>query len=214
MIPKRLLPILLLLLAVSHTGCEFQGRKLPFYGEREAYQRKVDGKMVTDTLYHTIPEFRLLNQDSTMLASKFFDGKIYIADFFFTSCPTTCPLMHRNLVKIYQHFKNEQQVLFLSHSVDFKHDSPSVLKAYSTKLGVADKRWQFVTGPREVIYPLAEQSYISSAQVEPGVPGGYAHSGYFILVDRHRRVRGAYDGTDQKSALQLIEDVQLLLHEK
>lgn len=195
-------------------SCESKTRTLPILGERSAFQKKINGKTVTDTLYQTIPDFRLLNQDSTFVTNEFFDGKVYIADFFFTSCPTICPVMHRNLFKAYKRFKNEKDVLFLSHSVDFRHDTPSVLKSYSRGLGIVDRRWQLLTGPKEEIYPLAEKSYVSAAQDMPSAPGGYAHSGYLILVDRHRRLRGAYDGTDKKAVKQLIEDTQVLLAEK
>jgi protein SCO1/2 len=203
-----------LILSCIIVSCQTDDRVLPIYGEKETVKKSVNGKEVIDTIYKTIPVFNFLNQDSLMIDNKFFDGKVYIADFFFTSCPSICPIMHRNLYGVYGRFKQNNRVLFLSHSVDYKNDRPSVLKKYAKKLGVSDSRWQFVTGPKEQIYNLAEKSYISTAQETDEVPGGYAHSGYFLLVDGHRRLRGAYDGTDSVAVKQLIEDVQVLLNEE
>ncbi|RFS15028.1 SCO family protein [Emticicia sp. C21] len=211
---KNKLIYALLYLCIGMSACEKQPRKLPIYGERQATSTNVNGQLVTDTTYQTIPDFKFLNQDSSFVTNKFFDGKVYIADFFFTSCTSICPIMHHNLFKVYENFKSEGDILFLSHTVDFKRDKPSVLKSYAQKLGVDDKRWQFLTGTKEEIYPLAEKSYISSAQVDPDNPDGYAHSGRFLLVDRHRRIRGAYDGTDEQEVKQLIVDAQLLVKEK
>jgi protein SCO1/2 len=195
-------------------SCTPHERKLPIYGEREIVHKNVNGIDVTDTIYKTIPSFSFLNQDSTYITNTFFDGEIYIADFFFTSCPTVCPIMHRNLSKVYQHFRNNKQIRFLSYSIDFKNDKPAVLKEYAKKLGVFDNRWQFVTGPKEQVYTLAEKSYVSAAQEAGDAPGGYIHSGYFILIDGQRRLRGVYDGTDSLSVQQLDEDIEILFKEK
>lgn len=195
-------------------SCTSNKGKLPIFGEKEILHKKVNGKNLIDTIYKTIPNFSLLNQDSNYVTNKFFDGKIYIADFFFTSCPSICPIMHRNLLQVYQRFKNNKQILFLSHSVDFKNDKPSVLKEYAKRLGVFDARWQFVTGPKDQIYTLAEKFYVSAAQEVPNAPGGYAHSGYILLIDRQRRLRGAYDGTERLAVNKLAEDIEILLREK
>lgn len=195
-------------------SCTSNTRKLPIFGEKDIVHKNINGKDVIDTIYKTIPNFSLLNQDSSHITNKFFDGKIYVADFFFTGCPSICVIMHRNLLQVYQHFKHNNQILFLAHSVDFKNDRPSVLKEYARRLGVFDNRWQFVTGPKDQIYTLAEKSYISAAQEAADAPGGYAHSGYFLLIDRQRRLRGAYDGTDSLAVKQLGEDIEILLRDK
>ena len=210
---KKTLLYYVFILSCLITSCQTNDRVLPIYGKKEAVKKVVDGKEVTDTIYQTIPAFSFLNQDSVPTSNAFFDGKIYIADFFFTRCPSICPIMHRNLYNIYEHFRDNNSILYLSHTVDFKNDKPSVLKRYADKLGVTDKRWQFVTGPKEQIYSLAEESYISTAEEMAEAPGGYAHSGFFLLIDRQRRLRGAYDGTDSLAVKQLIEDAEILLNE-
>lgn len=113
------------------------------------------------------------------MTNRYFDGKVYAADFFFTKCSSICPIMHRNLFEIYLEYKGDTSVMFLSCTVDFRNDKPSVLKKYIAKLGVTRNQWQFLTGPKEMIYKLAENSYVSAAQATPDAPGGFAHSGYF-----------------------------------
>ena len=205
------------LIAVLSTlvfSCTSNNRKLPIYGEKEPVHKKVNGKDVVDTLYKTIPDFSLLNQDSSYITNRFFDGNIYVADFFFTHCPSICPIMHRHLLKVYQRYRDNTHILFLSHSVDHTHDRPSVLKSYAKRLGVFDNRWQFVTGSQGQIYTLAEKSYVSAAQEAADAPGGFVHSGYLLLIDRQRRIRGVYEGTDSLAVLRLAEEIETLLREK
>src|SRR3569833_2356530 len=207
-------PILhLLLTAMLFSACQPESKKLPIYGTRKAVSRLVNGQVTTDTLYQTIPDFHLLNQDSAYVTNKQFDGKIYIADFFFTRCPTICPVMHRNMYKIYRQYQNNKDILFLSHSFDFKHDRPAVLKTYAEKLGVTDARWQLVCGSKEEIYSQAEKAYMSSAGIDESAAGGFDHSGYLLLIDKHRRLRGAYMGFDTAEVKQLTNDLKVLLAE-
>lgn len=187
-------------------------RKLPIIGERETKQRVVDGETVIDTLYHHIPAFAFLNQDSTMISEKNFEHQIYVANFFFTHCPSICPTMQRNLLKVYQKYKGDERISFLSHSIDFKYDSPSVLKSYATKLGVDSEQWQFVTGTKKDIYGIAEK-YLVYTKEDASVPGGYDHQGYLVLLDQQRRIRGAYDGTNDEQVAQLFLDLEILLNE-
>lgn len=205
----HIIPALLLV-----SACQSPARKLPIYGSREPITKSVNGKATIDTLYQTIPDFSLLNQDSIYVTNKNFDGKIYIADFFFTACTTICPVMHRNMLEIYRQYQDNKEVQFLSHSIDFKHDRPHVLRAYGKKLGVNDTRWQFVCGSKKQIYSLAEQAYMSSATLDDQAAGGFDHSGYLVLVDKHRRIRGAYLGFDTVEVRQLKEDLKVLLAEK
>ncbi|WP_313188610.1 SCO family protein [Sphingobacterium siyangense] len=183
---------------------------LPIYGEREAVEKTVDGKQIVDTVYHTIPPFKLLNQDSTMISDKDFEGKVYIANFFFTHCPSICPTMNRNLLKIYQQYKDNEEVRFLSHSIDFKYDQPYVLKDYANKLGVTNNHWQFVSGTKAEIYSLANQYLVYTAE-DKNAPGGYDHQGYLVLIDKDKRIRGAYDGTNDEQVKKLMNDLPLLL---
>ncbi|MEC3880358.1 SCO family protein [Parapedobacter sp. 10938] len=187
-------------------------RTLPILGPREPVTRVVDGQTVTDTAYHTIADFRLLNQDSVFIDNHTFNNGVYIANFFFTHCPSICPTMQRNLLKVYEKYKGDKRVRFLSHSIDFRYDSPSVLKAYAGKLGVTNDQWQFVTGSKAEIYGLSD-SYMVYTKEDAGVPGGYDHSGHFLLVDQNRHIRGAYDGTNDAQLELLFDDLAVLLNE-
>ena len=200
--------------------CVFQSctnrtdQKLPILGNREPVERNVDGKVLIDTLYQTIPPFSYLNQDSITVTDKDFDDKIYVADFFFTSCNTICPVMHRNMLEIYKKFKNNPQVKFLSHSIDIKYDIPSRLKTYATKLGVEGHQWEFVHGSRDSIFNIAAKSYLVSAFEDSSDPQGLVHQGWFILVDTKKQLRGAYDGTKEEQVKQLMTDMNKLLAEE
>lgn len=182
-------------------------------GPREPVEKVVDGKTVVDTLYQTIPPFRFLNQDSTVITNKDFDGKIYVADFFFTSCTAICPIMHRNMLNVYEEFKGNEEVKLISHSIDSKYDLPYRLKKYSLKLGIEGTQWEFVHGTREEVYGIAQKAYLTSVGEDKEAPGGYIHEGWFVLVDKDKRLRGAYDGTDEKQVEQLIADMHTLLKE-
>ena len=185
-------------------------KKLPFWGPKET--KEVAGKV--DTIYHRIPNFKFINQDSVEVTELDYAGKIYVADFFFTSCPTICPKMKTQMLRIYQRYLTNSNIKFLSHSIDPDYDRPAVLKSYANRLEVDAKKWNFVTGPKEAIYQIAQKSYMVSAQEDKQEVGGFVHSGAFILVDSQRHVRGIYDGTKEAEVNKLIEDIEILLHEK
>lgn len=193
-------------------SCSSSEKKLPIYGERNPIEREVDGKKIIDTVYHTIPNFSFLNQDSTALTQDFFNGKIYVANFFFTHCPSICPTMQRNLLKAYEKYKGNDKIAFLSHSIDFKYDQPSVLKDYANKLGVDNDQWQFVTGSKADIYGIAEK-YMVYTKEDANVPGGYDHQGYLVIIDPEKRIRGAYDGTNDEQVNQFLQDLDVILAE-
>jgi protein SCO1/2 len=189
-------------------------RKLPIYGVRDTRVIKnADGSSTVDTIYQTIPKFDFLNQDSVSLTNDNFKDKIYVADFFFTSCPSICPIMHRNLKKVYTSFKENPEVMFLSHTIDYKYDKPSVLKKYAAKLGVDANKWEFAYGNKEDVYKIAEKSYLVSVQEDTTSKDIYVHQGWLVLVDKDKRIRGAYDGTDAKAVEQLEKDIPVLLAE-
>ncbi|RMG26655.1 MAG: SCO family protein [Bacteroidetes bacterium] len=165
-----------------------------------------------DTLYHTIPDFAFMDQDSMLVTPATFEGKVYVADFFFTSCPTICPRMKAQMLRLYEHFKDEPRVAFLSHSIDPEYDQVPVLKAYAEKLEISASRWHLVTGDKTEIYSIAK-SYFENAAEDPNEPGGFIHSGAFYLVDTQRRIRGYYNGVDPAEVDQLMADIQVLLHE-
>lgn len=210
---KKLLFIALAMLALQ--SCSNQSdTKLPILGNREPVERVVDGKTVIDTVYQTISPFSYLNQDSVAVTDKDFEGKIYVADFFFTSCNTICPIMHRNMLDVYKKFKDNPKVKFLSHSIDIKYDLPSRLKTYATKLGVEGNQWEFVHGSRDSIFNIAAKNYLVSAFEDSSDPQGLVHQGWFILVDTKKQLRGAYDGTKADQVKQLMEDMDKLLIEE
>lgn len=188
--------------------------KLPILGNREPIERIIDGKTVVDTIYQTISPFSYFNQDSVLITDKDFDQKIYVADFFFTSCNTICPIMHRNMLDVYKKFKDNPKVKLLSHTIDIKYDLPSRLKTYATKLGVEGNQWEFVHGSRDSIFNIAAKNYLVSAFEDSSDPQGLVHQGWFILVDTKKQLRGAYDGTKADQVKQLMEDMDKLLREE
>ncbi|MCL7989103.1 SCO family protein [Sphingobacterium sp. lm-10] len=204
---------LVALLVISFASCNHATQTLPIYGQREPVERKVDGKTVVDTIYHTIPAFSFVNQDSTVLTDAFFHDKVYVANFFFTHCPSICPTMQRNMLKVYEDYKGDNRIAFLSHSIDFKYDQPHVLKAYAKKLGVDNDQWQFVNGSKAEVYGMADQYLVYTVE-DANAPGGYDHQGYLVLIDKQRRIRGAYDGTDDEQVKKLQVDIEILLKEE
>jgi len=204
---KKLIPaIILCFTIISIISCESSSRKLPILGEREF----ING----DSVYHTIPDFSFVNQDNQTITNKNYEGKIYVADFFFTTCPTICPIMKKQMLRVYEKFKENPKVGILSHSIDPRHDSVQVLKEYAARLGVKSKMWNFVTGEKTKIYEIGEKSYYVTAGEDSTAAGGIIHSGAFILVDTKRRVRGVYDGTKETDVTKLLKDIDLLLNEK
>ncbi|MBB2145092.1 SCO family protein [Pedobacter sp. LMG 31464] len=206
--------IALLFLVISFTACTNE-KILPIYGQREAKITKgKDGIDRIDTVYQTIPAFKFLNQDSTYITQDMFKGKIYVADFFFTSCTTICPTMHRNLKTVFEQYKGNPDILFLSHTIDFKYDKPSVLKKYAQKLGVDVPQWQFVYGSKDEVYTLAEKSYLTVVKEDSTATDGYIHQGWLVLIDKEKRMRGAYDGTKTEEVDKLKKDIAILLAEE
>lgn len=200
--------IIILILAGLYSSCKNSGKKLPILGNKEISS---NGK---DTLYQTIPDFSFINQDSLPITSNTFTNKIYVADFFFTSCTTICPIMKNELERVYNKFKGNSKVAFLSHSIDPGHDSVPVLKAYAKNLEINNDQWHFVTGDQKAIFEMAQKHYMISALQDSTVPDGVLHSGAFILIDEQKRIRGYYDGTNPVEVDKLMEDIPMLLQDK
>ncbi|AKQ44972.1 hypothetical protein TH63_03945 [Rufibacter radiotolerans] len=191
-----------------------ENKSLPILGPREPKVTMVDGTPKVDTVYHTIPDFALLDQDSQMVTQKTVANKIYVADFFFTSCPSICPKMKSQMLRVYEKYKDNPRVALLSHSIDPTHDTVAVLRDYADRLGVKSSTWHFLTGNRDTILDLAQKHYFTSAMVDKAMPGGFEHSGAFLLVDEQRRLRGHYDGTNAQDVDKLLKDMEVLLSEK
>jgi protein SCO1/2 len=205
--------VVLLVAVISFWGCNSESKKLPILGERDWVTKKVDGKEVVDTIYNQIPPFSFTNQYGDTITEKIVEGKIYVTDFFFTSCPTICPVMKRQMTKVYNEYKGNPEVMILSHTIDPEHDTPKVLNTFAKDLGIAGDQWQFLTGPKEDIYALGQKSYLSAAQEDRTAEGGFLHSGAFILIDKDKHIRGMYDGTTEEGTKKLLRDMKILLAE-
>lgn len=152
------------------------------------------------------------NQDNQPVSQDLFSGRILVADFFFTTCPTICPIMKSQMLRVYETFKGNDQVILLSHTIDPEHDSVEVLHEYADRLGIDAGGWHMVTGDQEEIYDTAYRYGLAAAEDERA-PGGFIHSGSFTLVDRQGRIRGYYKGTEDDPVNQLIKDIRRLLDE-
>lgn len=178
---------------------------LPIFGERD-----VEG---TDTIYHTIADFTFVDQDSAAVTPDTFKGKIYVTDFFFTSCRTICPMMKTQMLRVYDSVENDPEVLLLSHTIDPEYDTVGLLKEFANRLGVKSDKWHFVTGSKEDIYTIAQTSYFSTAMEDKSEPDGFIHSGAFLLIDKKKRIRGKYDGTKEEDVNRLLQDIKKLKKE-
>lgn len=167
-------------------------RDLPFVGPKKAIE--LNG--VVDTLYHTIPNFTLTDQNGRVFTKSDMDGTIYVANFFFTRCPTICPKMSAHLLDLQKKFMDRDDVKILSHTVDPENDTVEALKAYAGKVHAIDGKWTFLTGNRDSIYKLAYEGYFASAMEDESAPGGFLHSELIFLVDKKGRLRGSFDDND------------------
>jgi protein SCO1/2 len=208
---KKLIGLALIIIAFS--ACKFNSAdkpKLPIMGNRDAVTKTVNGKQVVDTVYQTIPDFKFVNQYGDTITQKSLKGDIYVADFFFTTCPSICPIMHRNMLNVYKEFKNVPDFKIISHTIDPKHDSVAVMKKYADKLGISGNSWWLLQGDKEKTYDLGQKNYLVAVKQDDGTPGGYVHQGWFVLVDKQKRIRGYYDGTDEKQVAKMIDDIKIL----
>jgi protein SCO1/2 len=163
-----------------------------------------------DTIYHTVRDFSFIDQDSQVVDNATFEDKIYVVDFFFISCPTICPKVKKQMLRIHKRFGDEDRLMLLSHSIDTKHDTVGRLHSYAEKLDIDTRQWKLVTGNKDSIMTIAED-YFSIAKEDPDAPGGFDHSGRLILVDTRGRVRSFCDGTDPEDVDRFMEDIELLL---
>ena len=196
---------LAVVLIVYGTGCQSENKSLPILGNQEI----ING----DTIRHIIPDYLLTDQDSNQLRISEFDGKLYIADFFFTSCPSICPRVQKQMLRLYDKYKDDQRVLLLSHTIDQRHDSITVLHRYAKNMGVNTEKWKFLTAEKDSIFYLADQYFVSVVD-DPDAPKGFDHSGRIILVDKNRHIRGFCEGTDPESVTAFFGTIDQLLAEE
>ena len=168
----------------------------------------------SDTLIHKVPPFQLMNQLGDSISEKTFEDKIYVTDFFFTSCPGICPKMTNNMLLVQKEFEKDNDVLLLSHSVTPQYDSVPILKHYADAKGVIPNKWHLVTGNRNEIYDLGRFGYF--VEEDLGIPKGeddFLHTENFVLVDKNRHIRGIYNGLNKTAISQLIADIKTLKKE-
>ncbi|MDZ4683040.1 MAG: SCO family protein [Saprospiraceae bacterium] len=179
-------------------------KNLPMYGFHD-----VD-PATGDTIYHTIPDFSFLNQDSVAVTNATFAGKAYVADFFFTSCPTICPKVKQQMMRLYERYRNDDRLLLLSYTIDPKRDTVGKLRDFAGRMGVSSDKWHFVTGDKDKIYALADD-YMSIATENPDAPGGFDHSGWLLLIDKDRHIRAYCNGTKAEEVTKFMDDIDWLL---
>ena len=185
-------------------------KRLPIYQPNMVNAELVDSTLQHVKKYHRIADFSLLNQNGDTITQENYRNKIYVADFFFTTCPTICPIMTANLVEVQAALANDSEVLLLSHSVTPEIDSVAQLKKYAIEKGVNDAKWNLVTGDKKQIYELARKSYLADQEDGDGGPFDMIHTENFILVDKQRRIRGFYDGTKEEEMDRLLLDIEIL----
>ena len=184
--------------------------ELPVYNPVDVNPRLVDDSVKHISRNHKISEFELINQNGKIITEKDFEGKIYVADFFFTRCQTICPIMAVNMKDLQDEFKNDPDLKFLSHSVTPVMDSVPVLRAYADKNEAIDGKWEITTGDKKHIYELARKSYFAVLDEGDGGDQDFIHTEQFILVDRNGRIRGFYDGTEKEEMNRIIDDISIL----
>ena len=189
-------------------------KKLPIYQPNMVKFQLVDSTIQHVKRFHKINDFSLVNQNNEIITNENYDGKIYIADFFFTTCPGICPIMKENMIVLQDEFINDDDILLLSHTVTPEIDSVHVLKKYSLDKGVIDSKWNMVTGDKKQIYNLARKSYLVAEDIESPTQYDMIHTENFVLVDSKRRIRGFYDGTDNDVMDNLISDIKILKKEE
>jgi protein SCO1 len=204
-LPKSLIKSSVVVITLLMVSCK-ETAPLPIYGERDF---TVEG----DTIYHTIPDFRFTNQHDKEVSHELYKGKIYIADFFFTTCPGICPIMTGELSRVQKDIGGlSERVLILSHTVDPESDTTAAMLAYGVKKGADFSTWNFVTGTKKRLYNMAE-AYLVVANHNPGEEMEFVHSDKLVLIDKEGRIRGLYSGIETREVDQLIRDVKTLIKE-
>lgn len=194
----------------NHTNSD---KKLKIYSPADVNPKLVDFSIRSNKKNHTIANFKLINQNGEIITNANYKGKIYVADFFFTRCKTICLAMAYNMSELQEHFKNDDDVMFLSHSVTPVMDSVPVLKEYAEQKGIIDGKWNVTTGDKKHIYELARKSYFAVLDEGDGGLQDFIHTENFILIDKERRIRGYYDGTQKEEMQRIISDIALLKQE-
>lgn len=215
---------IILTLVIAMMSCQKSEKKLAYVGVNIETNYDDNGKLVIDTLKHKIPDFALINQDNDLVTNEKLKGKVYVADFFFTTCPSICKTMSGNMVELQKMMSGTKDFHILSHSVNPEYDSPKILKEYAETMGAKTINWDFLTGDKETIYSLGLKGYFAEAEESELAPGGFLHTENFVLVDKHGYIRSrvddngnvkaVYDGTNSQDVKLLYQDIKTLLKEK
>lgn len=197
-------------------------KTLDYVGPKTIIENRDGDKLVMDTLHYSIPPYEFIDQHDTTLSSDEMKGKIYIANFFFSSCPTICPAMNYNLKQVQDRFLGYDDIYFLSFTVDPEYDTPAILSEYADKMGAVDGRWYFLTGAKESLYKTARDFFVNAME-DSTAAGGFLHSEYLVIVDWEGRIRSrldeqgnlkaVYNGTSPDEVNKLKDDVKVLIAE-
>tara|TARA_B100000749_G_C18319215_1_gene420100 strand:- start:83 stop:793 length:711 start_codon:yes stop_codon:yes gene_type:complete len=185
-------------------------KMLPVYQPSMVDKSLVDSTLHYTKKYHKVADFSLVNQNGETITQEDYRDKIYVADFFFTTCLTICPIMTKNMGEVQEAIKDDPNIMLLSHSVTPQIDTVAQLKRYALEKGVIDSKWNLVTGDKKQIYELARKSYLAVKNDGDGGPFDMIHTENFILVDKEKRIRGFYDGTDREEIDRLLSDIKIL----
>lgn len=215
---KWLIPagLVLLILGIAGIGAyqAFYNPKPPkileTYGNQTIDSTDAAGKPLTYTLVHQVPDFEFTDQNGNVVSQETTEGKTYVADFFFTTCQSICPVMSKEMMKLSLKYKDDPDLMFLSHTVDPETDSVPQLKTYAMAHQAKDKQWKFLTGSKKALYDMARKGYFVTATEGDGGAEDFVHTQNFVLVDKYRKIRGYYDGTDSTEMLKLTRDIELL----
>lgn len=216
---KKSIPTLLFLIVFSVVGITVyyqlmsENKKLKIYNPIDVNPKLVDFSVKNIKKNHTIDDFELINQNGEIITNADYEGKIYIADFFFTRCNNICIAMAYNMSELQEFYKDDQEIMFLSHSVTPVIDSVPVLKKYAIENGVIDGKWNLTTGLKTHIYDLARKNYFAVLDEGDGDENDFIHTEQFVLIDKERRIRGFYDGTEKEDMEKIKKDITILKKE-
>ncbi|MEX1192496.1 MAG: SCO family protein [Brumimicrobium sp.] len=212
---NRFKTLMTFFLVILFFSCEEEKKDksgLPFIGQHDVVYEATENHEVGDTIFHKVPGFKYLTQDSTWLSSKDIDDKVWIAKFFFTHCPTICPPMTSAMKEVTKELSSSSdEIIFLSFSIDPDRDTPKRLRTYINRHEINAKNWYFLTGDEAKTHELGVKGFNILAQADKEAPGGFAHSPNFVLVDSDQHIRGIYDGLNPDERKRLIKDVNKLL---
>lgn len=208
------IPALLLIVGVYFAyGMIKESRVLPVYSPAQLNPELVDKALRSVKKNHRIPEFSLINQYGDTFSQDQLEGKYYVADFFFTTCPSICIDMGAQLMRVQKEFSDDNSFLIVSHTVQPEVDSAATLLAYADLHDAIEDKWIFLTGDKKEIYRLARKAYFAATTEGDGGPNDFIHTENFILIDKEKRIRGFYDGTSEEDVDRLIDDVKILKQE-